>query len=144
MQVRSILGQVRPGRQTLLFSATLPAKVDRLVRDALTSPVRITVGPGNAANEDIKQVPLCLAGAPFVASSGPPAASLRWVCCCPSSPSIRAHIWSQMQAGSALNSAMQAACSWLCLACLLRATLSTPLIVASDVGGVTSPSAFSA
>ena len=56
LQVRSILGQVRPDRQTLLFSATLPNKVDRLVRDALTSPVRITVGQGNAANEDIKQV----------------------------------------------------------------------------------------
>ena len=55
-QVRSILGQVRPDRQTLLFSATLPTKVDRLVRDALTSPVRITVGQGNAANEDIRQV----------------------------------------------------------------------------------------
>ena len=26
------------------------------MRDALTSPVRITVGQGNAANEDIKQV----------------------------------------------------------------------------------------
>ena len=26
------------------------------MRDVLTSPVRITVGQGNAANEDIKQV----------------------------------------------------------------------------------------
>ena len=56
VQVRSILGQVRPDRQTLLFSATLPLKVDRLVRDALTSPVRVTVGQDNAANEDIRQV----------------------------------------------------------------------------------------
>eukprot|EP00891_Asterochloris_glomerata_P004743 jgi/Astpho2/4743/gw1.00067.63.1_t len=55
-QVRSIIGQVRPTRQTLLFSATMPQKVDRLVRDALTSPVRITVGEVGAANEDIRQV----------------------------------------------------------------------------------------
>ena len=56
LQVRSIIGQVRPARQTLLFSATMPQKVDRLVRDALTSPVRITVGEVGAANEDIRQV----------------------------------------------------------------------------------------
>lgn len=55
-QVRSIIGQIRPDRQTLLFSATMPTKVERLVRDALTSPVRITVGEVGAANEDIKQV----------------------------------------------------------------------------------------
>ena len=35
--------QVRPDRQTLLFSATMPRKVERLVTDALTTPVRITV-----------------------------------------------------------------------------------------------------
>lgn len=55
MQVRSILGQTRPDRQTLLFSATMPGKVERLVRDALTSPVRVTVGEVGAANEDIRQ-----------------------------------------------------------------------------------------
>ncbi|KAK9845852.1 hypothetical protein WJX81_004205 [Elliptochloris bilobata] len=55
-QVRSILGQTRPDRQTLLFSATMPGKVERLVRDALTTPVRVTVGEVGAANEDIKQV----------------------------------------------------------------------------------------
>ncbi|KAK9804524.1 hypothetical protein WJX73_004516 [Symbiochloris irregularis] len=55
-QVRSILGQVRPDRQTLLFSATMPNKVENLVRDALTSPVRVTVGEIGAANEDIRQV----------------------------------------------------------------------------------------
>ncbi|GAX78091.1 hypothetical protein CEUSTIGMA_g5533.t1 [Chlamydomonas eustigma] len=54
-QVRSILGQVRPDRQTLLFSATMPRKVERLVTDALTTPVRITVGMVGVANEDVKQ-----------------------------------------------------------------------------------------
>ena len=55
LQVRSIIGQVRPDRQTLLFSATMPNKVERLVQDALTSPVRVTVGEIGAANDDIKQ-----------------------------------------------------------------------------------------
>ena len=55
-QVRSIMGQVRPDRQTLLFTATMPTKVDNLVRDCLTTPVRITVGEVGAANQDIQQV----------------------------------------------------------------------------------------
>lgn len=55
-QVRSLLGQVRPDRQTLLFSATMPRKVESLVADALTGPVRITVGAVGVANEDVRQV----------------------------------------------------------------------------------------
>lgn len=49
------MGQVRPDRQTLLFTATMPTKVDNLVRDCLTTPVRITVGEVGAANQDIQQ-----------------------------------------------------------------------------------------
>ena len=64
-QVRSLLGQVRPDRQTLLFSATMPRKVEALVRDALTAPIRITVGLGGA-NEDVKQVPQAPAHAPVL------------------------------------------------------------------------------
>ena len=55
VQVRSIIGQVRPDRQTLLFSATMPNKVEKLVQDALASPVRVTVGEIGGANDDIKQ-----------------------------------------------------------------------------------------
>ena len=58
VQVRSLMGQIRPDRQTLLFSATMPRKVERLVRDALTAPIRITVGEVGGANEDVKQVRL--------------------------------------------------------------------------------------
>ncbi|KAG2453554.1 hypothetical protein HYH02_001773 [Chlamydomonas schloesseri] len=54
-QVRSLLGQVRPDRQTLLFSATMPRKVEALVTDALSSPVRITVGAMGVANADVIQ-----------------------------------------------------------------------------------------
>ena len=46
---------MRPDRQTLLFSATMPRKVEALVRDAVSEPVRITIG-GAGANEDIRQV----------------------------------------------------------------------------------------
>ncbi|XP_022890518.1 DEAD-box ATP-dependent RNA helicase 24-like [Olea europaea var. sylvestris] len=55
-QVRSVVGQIRPDRQTLLFSATMPRKVEKLAREILTDPVRITVGEVGMANEDITQV----------------------------------------------------------------------------------------
>uniref|UniRef100_A0A453I8J6 RNA helicase n=1 Tax=Aegilops tauschii subsp. strangulata TaxID=200361 RepID=A0A453I8J6_AEGTS len=55
-QIRSIVGQIRPDRQTLLFSATMPCKVERLAREILTDPIRVTVGQVGSANEDIKQV----------------------------------------------------------------------------------------
>ncbi|KAG1338805.1 DEAD-box ATP-dependent RNA helicase 24 [Cocos nucifera] len=55
-QVRSIVGQIRPDRQTLLFSATMPYKVERLAREILTDPVRVAVGEVGMANEDITQV----------------------------------------------------------------------------------------
>uniref|UniRef100_A0A1J3FQT5 RNA helicase n=1 Tax=Noccaea caerulescens TaxID=107243 RepID=A0A1J3FQT5_NOCCA len=55
-QVRSIVGQIRPDRQTLLFSATMPWKVEKLAREILSDPVRVTVGEVGMANEDITQV----------------------------------------------------------------------------------------
>ncbi|KAK9816276.1 hypothetical protein WJX74_010687 [Apatococcus lobatus] len=55
-QVRCIIGQIRPDRQTLLFSATMPRRMERLARDILISPLRITVGEVGTANEDIHQV----------------------------------------------------------------------------------------
>ncbi|XP_051181526.1 DEAD-box ATP-dependent RNA helicase 24 [Lolium perenne] len=55
-QIRSIVGQIRPDRQTLLFSATMPYKVERLAREILSDPIRVTVGQVGSANEDIKQL----------------------------------------------------------------------------------------
>ncbi|KAH7676417.1 RNA helicase protein [Dioscorea alata] len=55
-QIRSIVGQIRPDRQTLLFSATMPYKVERLAREILGDPIRVTVGEVGMANEDISQV----------------------------------------------------------------------------------------
>uniref|UniRef100_A0A7N0VHD9 RNA helicase n=1 Tax=Kalanchoe fedtschenkoi TaxID=63787 RepID=A0A7N0VHD9_KALFE len=55
-QIRSIVGQIRPDRQTLLFSATMPRKVEKLAREILSDPVRISVGEAGMANEDITQI----------------------------------------------------------------------------------------
>ncbi|KAG6408002.1 hypothetical protein SASPL_131004 [Salvia splendens] len=43
-QIRSIVGQIRPDRPALFFSATRPRKVEKLVREILSDPVRVTVG----------------------------------------------------------------------------------------------------
>lgn len=53
--MRSIVGQIRPDRQTLLFSATFKRRVESLARDILKDPIRIVVGAVGQANEDIKQ-----------------------------------------------------------------------------------------
>ncbi|KAL2630787.1 hypothetical protein R1flu_015473 [Riccia fluitans] len=55
-QIRSIVGQLRPDRQTLLFSATMPRRVERLAREILSDPIRVTVGEVGRANEDIAQL----------------------------------------------------------------------------------------
>merc|ERR1711974_38323 len=54
-QVRSIVQNVRPSRQTLLFSATFPPKIECLARDLLQHPVRITVGGTGQAAANVKQ-----------------------------------------------------------------------------------------
>lgn len=54
-QVRSIVQNVRPSRQTLLFSATFPPKIEKLARDLLQQPIRITVGAGGQAASSIVQ-----------------------------------------------------------------------------------------
>ena len=46
-QVRSIIGQIRPDRQILLFSATFNNKVQKLCMDILQDPIRINVGKDN-------------------------------------------------------------------------------------------------
>merc|ERR1719160_848288 len=54
--VRKIVGQIRPDRQTLLWSATWPKSVQRLARDFQKDVVHIQVGSTElAANDDITQ-----------------------------------------------------------------------------------------
>ncbi|RKP38669.1 P-loop containing nucleoside triphosphate hydrolase protein, partial [Dimargaris cristalligena] len=54
-QVRSICERIRPDRQTLLFSATFPRKIDHLARQITRDPVRIAIGQIGEANSDIRQ-----------------------------------------------------------------------------------------
>jgi len=55
--VRSISQAVRPDRQCVMFSATMPARVKRLVRDVLSNDyATITVGQVGVANEDVRQI----------------------------------------------------------------------------------------
>lgn len=55
-QLKSIVGQIRPDRQTLLFSATFKPTIENLARDILRDPVRISIGTTGAANKDITQI----------------------------------------------------------------------------------------
>jgi ATP-dependent RNA helicase DDX42 len=55
-QVRSIVNQTRPDRQTLLFSATFKRSVERLAREILDDPIRITTGNVGQANADVTQI----------------------------------------------------------------------------------------
>merc|ERR550514_483078 len=56
-QVRKICSQIRPDRQTLMWSATWPKEVQKLARDICReSPVHINIGSGELrANHNIRQ-----------------------------------------------------------------------------------------
>eukprot|EP00826_Nyctotherus_ovalis_P015043 TRINITY_DN14241_c0_g2_i1.p1 TRINITY_DN14241_c0_g2~~TRINITY_DN14241_c0_g2_i1.p1 ORF type:complete len:521 (+),score=168.95 TRINITY_DN14241_c0_g2_i1:697-2259(+) len=54
-QIRMILGQVRPERQIVMFSATFPKKIQSLVQDVLRNPAKIVIGKLGNANEDVSQ-----------------------------------------------------------------------------------------
>ena len=56
-QIRKIVSQIRPDRQTLMWSATWPKEVQNLAKDFSVNAAHIQVGSLNlAANSDIKQV----------------------------------------------------------------------------------------
>ncbi|XP_023029336.2 ATP-dependent RNA helicase DDX42 [Leptinotarsa decemlineata] len=59
-QVRSVCNHVRPDRQTLLFSATFRKRIEKLAKDALTDPIKISQGTTGQANEDVTQHVLLL------------------------------------------------------------------------------------
>ncbi|KAG6976804.1 hypothetical protein JG688_00000985 [Phytophthora aleatoria] len=54
-QITKIMMNIRPDRQTLLFSATFPRSVESLARKVLKKPVEITVGTRSTASGDITQ-----------------------------------------------------------------------------------------
>jgi ATP-dependent RNA helicase DDX46/PRP5 len=55
-QVMKILGNIRPDRQTVLFSATFPRQMEALARKTLSKPVEIVVGGRSVVAPEIKQI----------------------------------------------------------------------------------------
>lgn len=53
--VRTIFSFFKGQRQTLLFSATMPKKIQNFARSALVKPVTVNVGRAGAANSNISQ-----------------------------------------------------------------------------------------
>ncbi|KAI7742287.1 hypothetical protein M8C21_002475 [Ambrosia artemisiifolia] len=55
-QITRIVQNTQPNRQTVLFSATFPRKVEVLARKVLNKPVEILVGGRSVVNKDITQI----------------------------------------------------------------------------------------
>lgn len=55
-QVMKIFANIRPDRQTVLFSATMPRIIDALVKKVLKNPVEITVGGKSVVAPEITQI----------------------------------------------------------------------------------------
>ncbi len=50
------MGQIRPDRQTLLWSATWPKEIQALARDFLKEPIQVTIGSLQlSANQSVTQ-----------------------------------------------------------------------------------------
>lgn len=54
-EVRTILSYFKYQRQTILYSATMPKKIQDFARSALVQPVTVNVGRAGAANLDVIQ-----------------------------------------------------------------------------------------
>lgn len=59
-QIRKIVNEIPPRRQTLMFTATWPKEVRKIAGDLLVNPVQVNIGSVDelAANKAITQVPL--------------------------------------------------------------------------------------
>ncbi|KAL2879946.1 pre-mRNA processing RNA-helicase [Colletotrichum sp. CLE4] len=55
-QVMKIFANIRPDRQTIMFSATMPRSIDSLAKKVLKSPVEITVGGRSIVPANITQI----------------------------------------------------------------------------------------
>ena len=55
-QVMKIVNNIRPDRQTVLFSATFPKQMDSLARKILRKPLEITVGGRSVVAAEIDQI----------------------------------------------------------------------------------------
>lgn len=57
-QIRSIVSQIRPDRQTLMWSATWPKEVEGLARDFLRNYYQVRISRGGGYNDVC--IPVCL------------------------------------------------------------------------------------
>lgn len=55
-QIKMIVQNVRPDRQTVLFSATFPKAIEKLAKSMLRLPLEIVVGERSTVNRDITQI----------------------------------------------------------------------------------------
>jgi ATP-dependent RNA helicase DDX5/DBP2 len=57
-QIRKIVKQVQPRRQTLMYTATWPKEVRRIASDFLANPIQVNIGNSDqlVANKSITQV----------------------------------------------------------------------------------------
>ncbi|KAM0913580.1 hypothetical protein ACQ4PT_012076 [Festuca glaucescens] len=53
--IREVIDHLKSQRQTLLFSATMPEKIQNFAKSALVKPVTVNVGRAGAANLDVIQ-----------------------------------------------------------------------------------------
>jgi ATP-dependent RNA helicase RhlE len=53
--IRAIVGKLPAKRQTLFFSATMPAEIEKLVRELLQDPVRVAVAPSATTVDRVEQ-----------------------------------------------------------------------------------------
>ncbi|CAN8307704.1 unnamed protein product [Cochlearia groenlandica] len=53
--IKQVFGHFKSQRQTLLFSATMPARIQMFAKSALVKPVTVNVGRAGAANLDVIQ-----------------------------------------------------------------------------------------
>lgn len=54
-QVNRIIDNIRPDRQTVMFSATFPRQMEALARKILTKPIEIQVGGRSVVCKDVSQ-----------------------------------------------------------------------------------------
>ena len=54
-QVTKILDNIRPDRQTVMFSATFPRKMEDLARKALIKPIEVSIGGKSVVCKEVEQ-----------------------------------------------------------------------------------------
>lgn len=54
-QVMRIINNIRPDRQTVMFSATFPRQMEALAKKALAKPIEISVGGKSVVCKEVEQ-----------------------------------------------------------------------------------------